>query len=101
MQPGQSLLEECLKRWLESATQFCAAVLHFRRNRIVLVATNDKLTRELDVIVDHPYGEPSTSQETAEVAMQFDDGTRFDAISVESITVPVDVANGKGGAITA
>jgi hypothetical protein len=59
-----------------------------------------KLTCELDVIVYHPYGEPSKSHETEEVEMQFDVGSGFKAISVDSITVPVNVTNGKGGAIT-
>lgn len=59
-----------------------------------------KLTCELNVIVYHPYSKPSSSHETTDVEMQFDDTTGFKAISISSLTVPVNVANSKGGAIT-
>jgi len=59
-----------------------------------------KLTCELDIIVHHPSGDPSKRHETVEVGMLFDDGTGFKAISVKSISVPVNVANGRVGGIT-
>ena len=59
-----------------------------------------KLTCELDIIVHHPYGDSSKSHETVEVGMLFDNGTGFKAISVKSISVPVNVANSRVGGIT-
>ena len=59
-----------------------------------------KLTCELDIIVHHPYGDPSKSHETVEVGMLFNDGTGFKALSVKSISVPVNVANSRVGGIT-
>jgi hypothetical protein len=63
--------------------------------------SSTKLTCELDVIVHHPYGEPSNSHETTGVELQIDESTGFRAVLVDSMTIPVSVANSKGGAITA
>jgi len=59
-----------------------------------------KLTCELDVTTQPPYGDPKESHETAVVEMLFDPATGFKAIAVHSIAIPIAVANKKGGAVT-
>jgi len=59
-----------------------------------------KLTCELDVTTQPPYGGSKQSHETALVEMLFDTLTGFKAILIHSVAIPVAVANKKGGAVT-
>ena len=59
-----------------------------------------KLTCDLDVTTQPPYGDSKQSHETAVVEMLFDAATGFKAILIHSIAIPVAVANKKGGAVT-
>jgi hypothetical protein len=58
-----------------------------------------KLTCELQITTHHPYGDPTPSQETAGVEMQFDSTSGFKAIVINSLAIPVSVANSVGGSI--
>jgi len=60
-----------------------------------------KLTCELEVTTRPAYGDFKQSHETAVVEMLFDAATGFKAILIHSVAIPVDVANKKGGAVTA
>jgi hypothetical protein len=60
-----------------------------------------KLTCELDVTTQSPYGDSKRSHETAVVDLLFDAATGFKAITIHSVAIPVAVANKKGGAVTA
>ena len=59
-----------------------------------------KLTCDLDVTTQPPYGDSKQSRETAAVELLFDAQTGFKAISIHSVAIPVAVANKKGGAVT-
>jgi hypothetical protein len=59
-----------------------------------------KLTCDLDVTTQPPYGDAKQSHETAVVEMLFDTATGFKAILIHSVAIPVAVANKKGGAVT-
>ena len=59
-----------------------------------------KLTCDLDVTTKPPYGDSKQSHETAVVEMLFDAATGFKAIRIQSVAIPVAVANKKGGAVT-
>jgi len=59
-----------------------------------------KLTCELDITTQPPYGDSKQSHETALVEMLFDAATGFKAILIHSVAIPVAVANKKGGAVT-
>jgi hypothetical protein len=59
-----------------------------------------KLTCDLDVTTQPPYGDSKQSHETAVVEMLFDAATGFKAIVIHSVAIPVAVANKKGGAVT-
>jgi hypothetical protein len=60
-----------------------------------------KLTCDLDVTTQPPDGDSKQSRETAVVEMLFDASTGFKAILIHSVSIPVAVANKKGGAVTA
>ena len=59
-----------------------------------------ELTCDLDVTTTPPGGAARQSHETALVEMLFDAATGFKAIRIYSVTIPVAVANKKGGAVT-
>ena len=59
-----------------------------------------KLTCELDVTTQPPYGDSKRSHEIAVVEMLLDLATGFKAIRIHSVAIPVAVANKKGGAVT-
>lgn len=59
-----------------------------------------KLTCDLDVTTQPPYGDVKHSHETAVVVLLFDAATGFKAIRIYSVAIPVAVANKKGGAVT-
>jgi|HubBroStandDraft_1064217.scaffolds.fasta_scaffold634223_1 hypothetical protein len=60
-----------------------------------------KLTCELDVTVYPPFGAPTKSHETDDVEVDVGATTGFRAISITSNAIPINVTNGRGGAITA
>jgi len=59
-----------------------------------------KLTCDLDVTTQPSDGDSKQSRETAVVEMLFDASTGFKAIVIHSVSIPVAVANKKGGAVT-
>ena len=59
-----------------------------------------KLTCDLDVTTQPPYGDARQSRETAVVEMLFDAATGFKAIRIHAVAISVAVANKKGGAVT-
>jgi hypothetical protein len=59
-----------------------------------------ELTCDLDIITESPHGESKPSHETVVVEMLLDPVTRFKAIVIHSVAIPVAVANKKGGAVT-
>jgi predicted RNA methylase len=56
-----------------------------------------KLTCDLHVKTQPPYGDSKQSHETAVVEMLLDAATGFKAILIHSVAIPVSVANKKGG----
>jgi hypothetical protein len=60
-----------------------------------------ELTCNLDVTTESPHGDSKQSHETVVVEMLLDPVTRFKAIVIHSVAIPVAVANKKGGAVTA
>ena len=60
-----------------------------------------ELTCDLDITTRPPSGDSKQSHETAAVKLLFDAATGFKAIAIHSVTIPVAVANKKGGAVTA
>ena len=60
-----------------------------------------KLTCDLDITTRPPDGDSKQTHETAVVELLFDAATGFKAIAIHSVTIPVAVANKKGGAVTA
>jgi hypothetical protein len=60
-----------------------------------------KLTCDLEVTTQASDGDSKQSRETAVVEMLFDTSTGFKAIVIHSVSIPVAVANKKGGAVTA
>src|SRR6516225_12421727 len=59
-----------------------------------------RLTCDLDITTRPPDGDSRQSHETAVVDLLFDAATGFKAIAIHSVTIPVAVANKKGGAVT-
>jgi hypothetical protein len=59
-----------------------------------------KLTCELDITTQPPYGGSKSSHEIVLVEMLLDRATGFKAIRIHSVAIPVAVANKKGGAVT-
>ena len=60
-----------------------------------------ELTCDLEVTTESPHGDSKRSHETVAVEMLLDPVTRFKAIVIHSVAIPVAVANKKGGAVTA
>ena len=60
-----------------------------------------ELTCELDVTTESPDSDSKQSHETDVVELLLDPVTRFKAIVIHSVAIPVAVANKKGGAVTA
>jgi hypothetical protein len=59
-----------------------------------------RLSCDLDVSTQPPYGSSRHSHETAAVVLLFDAASGFKAIRIYSVAIPVAVANKKGGAVT-
>jgi hypothetical protein len=59
-----------------------------------------KLTCDLVVTTQPPYGASKQSHETALVDLLFDAASGFKAIVIHSVAIPAAVANKKGGAVT-
>ena len=60
-----------------------------------------ELTCDLDITTESRPGESKPSHETVVVEMLLDPVTRFKAIVIHSVAIPVAVANKAGGAVTA
>jgi len=63
--------------------------------------TTIELTCDLEVTTESPHGDSKRSHETVAVEMLLDPVTRFKAIVIHSVAIPVAVANKQGGAVTA